>query len=679
MFKISRREFVRISALTGAATVAAACANPTATPAPEATTAPIATTAPTGSNTGSEATPTTAASISSFSEAPMLAELVASGDLPPVEDRLPENPVVLPVKESLGVYGGTWRRAFRGTSDATGMTYLNWNSLTRFNEDLTIAPMLAESWDMNEDATVWTWHLRKGTKWSDGTPLTTEHTQWWWDNFANDKELNPAGIAAYKTGSGDDQQMCELSVEDDFTFIFTFAHPNPLFGFKVIWREFPMMPGYYLEQFHPTFTDEGALEAMITEEGYSSWVDFFEGKRQEHTNPEVPRLDVWLYTNDIVNELVITERNPYCWMVDEEGNQLPYIDYVNYRLYETPDVLNMWLVNGEIDLQARNVDVGNFTLLKENEADGNYQVVVGVEPSHVAVSLNLTSQNEVLRKFFNERDVRFALNFAVNREELNELVYDGLMTPRQYSPVEKSAQFYPDQAFANIEFDPDKANDLLDGAGYDQRDSEGYRVDPDTGETVFFAVEGIEAAGTPYEDAMQLIVKYYGDVGVKCAYKYTERSLYESREAANEMDCGSFSADRTVMPFLAGDNDSIFTGTNTQRPWACAWALWHNNPEDPNGQEPPADHWILDMWNLWNESMVEPDSDTRNELFFQILDIWKEEMPMQGYLGEMPALAIMHNDMRNYAAGYPIGWLTHGLSLLNASTFYFENGAEHNA
>ena len=132
---------------------------------------------------------------------------------------------------------------------------------------------------------------------------------------------------------------------------------------------------------------------------------------------------------------------------------------------------------------------------------------------------------------------------------------------------------------------------------------------------------------------MQLIVKYYGDVGVKCAYKYTERSLYESREAANEMDCGSFSADRTVMPFLAGDNDSIFTGTNTQRPWACAWALWHNNPEDPNGQEPPADHWILDMWNLWNESMVEPDSDTRNELFFQILDIWKEEMPMQGYLG----------------------------------------------
>ena len=190
MFKISRREFVRISALTGAATVAAACANPTATPAPEATTAPIATTAPTGSNTGSEATPTTAASISSFSEAPMLAELVASGDLPPVEDRLPENPVVLPVKESLGVYGGTWRRAFRGTSDATGMTYLNWNSLTRFNEDLTIAPMLAESWDMNEDATVWTWHLRKGTKWSDGTPLTTEHTQWWWDNFANDKELN---------------------------------------------------------------------------------------------------------------------------------------------------------------------------------------------------------------------------------------------------------------------------------------------------------------------------------------------------------------------------------------------------------------------------------------------------------------------------------------------------------
>jgi len=664
--ELTRREFLRVSSLAAAASVVAACAQPaepTTEPAPPAeapTTAPAAPSEPPAEGR--------------YKEAPMLSDLVASGDLPPVDERLPENPCVLPVKESIGKYGGTWRRGFKGVSDATGPTYLTWNSLTRFNEDLTLNTMLAESWDINEDATVWTWHLRKGTRWSDGTPLTTEHTKWWWENHVWNEEISPSQDGTYKTGSGDDRQMCELEILDDYSFALTFAHPNPLFGFKVIWRSFPMLPGHYLEQFHADFADKAALDKLVEESGVETWMDVYNDKRREHLNPEVPRLDNWVPDNEISNELYILKRNPYCWCVDEEGQQLPYIDQVNHRLYETPDVFNMWVINGEIDLQGRHVDAANFTLFKENEQNGDYQVLMGITASHVAVQPNLTSKKPVLRRLYQNRDVRFALNYAVNREEMNELVYDGLLVPRQYSPLEGSGQFYAEQAFAHLEYDPDKANELLDTAGYAERDADGYRVDPETGETISFEVEGLANPGTPYEDAMLLVVKYWGDVGIKCQYKYSERSLYEEHQQANEMDCGCWAADRTIMPMI---DPGIFLGTNTQRPWADAWGKWRNDPTDPNAEEPPEGHWIRTMWDIWDQVAVEPDYNKRNELFYKILDVWKEEIPMQGYLGEWPQPIIKKVGMRNYVGGLPYGWLTHGLSLLNCATFFWEEPEKH--
>ena len=673
MEKLSRREFVRVSALATAATVAAACAQPTATPEAAATTAPTATTAASGGE--ATAVPTEVTAVSRFNEAPMLAEKVAAGALPPVEDRIPENPAVLPVAESIGQYGGTWRCGFKGVSDVTGQTYMNWNSLTRFNPDLTITAMLAESWDMSDDATTWTWHLRAGTCWSDGTPLTTEDVQWWYDNYAMNTVLNPSGISAFKTGSGDDSQMCALEVVDDFTFILTFAHPNPLFGYLVIWREFPMMPGYYLEQYHADFADATALAAMVADGQYADWAALFTEKRQEHLNPEVPRLDVWLYTNEAANELVITERNAYCWMVDEEGNQLPYVDYINYRLFETIDVFNMWVVNGEIDMQARHIDSANFTLFKENEDAGGYDVLLALSASIIAVQPNLTCKQPELRTFFNVRDVRFALNFAVNRDEMNELIYDGLQVPMQYSPLSVDPLAYPEQAYANLEYDPDKANDLLDAAGYSEKSADGYRLFPETGEIISFEMEGLEPSGSPYEDAMILVSQYWQAIGIKAVYKYSERSLYEEHQQANEMLCGTWSADRTVMTLLAPDN--IFIGNNTQRPWADAWGQWYNDPTQPNAEEPPADHWIRTIWDLWDQIKVEGDEATRTSMFHQILDVWKEEMPMQGYLGEAPYPVIKNKHMHNYVGGYPEGWLTHGISVLNCPTFYYDDPENH--
>jgi peptide/nickel transport system substrate-binding protein len=369
------------------------------------------------------------------------------------------------------------------------------------------------------------------------------------------------------------------------------------------------------------------------------------------------------------------ERNPYFFAVDAEGNQLPYIDKVTHRLFETPDVFNLWIVNGEIDFQNRHVQIGNFTLYKENEENGDYQVFIGTSAGHNAIQLNQTTKNERLRSFFQNRDVRIALSLAVDREAINELVYDGLLTPRQYSPLSASPQASEEQANAFIAYDPDQANALLDAAEYSERDSEGFRLWNDgSGEAISFIIEGTAEPGSPDEDAAQQVVRYYADIGVKAAWKSVERSLYEEHWRANEIEAAWWGGDRTVVPIAA---PMIFLGTMLDRPWAVAWGTWRDDPDNPVAEEPPADHWIRTIWSLWDQIAVEPDEAARNALFQQILDIWAQELPMVGYLGETPALIIVKNGFRNYLPGFPIDDTTGDEHLLNTETYFWEDPEAH--
>jgi peptide/nickel transport system substrate-binding protein len=382
----------------------------------------------------------------------------------------------------------------------------------------------------------------------------------------------------------------------------------------------------------------------------------------------------WIAKNQLSTELFVMERNPYFFGVDPEGNQLPYVDTVNHRLFENPEVFNLRIINGEIDFQNRHVALGNFTLFKENEAAGDYQVVIGSSAGHTAVQLNLTTKNERLREFFNIRDVRIALSLAVDRNALNELVYDGLLTPRQYSPLEKSPQAYPEQANAYIEYDPARANELLDAAGYAEKNSEGMRVWPGTNEAISFIIEGTAEPGTQGEDAILQIVRYYQAVGVNAAYRYFERSLYTEHYESNEIEAAFWGGDRTVLPIAA---PIIFTGEQPDRPWNAAWALWRLNPTNANGEEPPEGHWMWDIWNTWDEIAVTADEETRNALFREILDIWARELPMIGYLGESPALVIVKNGFRNYPAGFPIDDTTGDEHLLHTETYFWDDPAAH--
>ncbi len=274
--KISRREFIQLSSLATAGLVAAACAGAGEQVAEQVEEQAEEAAPEVVAETEEEAVEA-APPAGKYNEAPMLADLVARGELPPVDERLPNNPLVVETLEGIGNYGGTVRRGFKGVSDRWGPTKMQNESLTWYNPDLTVRPNLAESWEINEDASEWTFHLREGMKWSDGQPLDSESFRWWYENVLLNETLTPVPPGNHSTGSP--SVLMQMEFPDQHTVKMIFAHPNPLYA-NVVTRNpgcgTDLTPGHYLQQFHIDLTDDPAtLEQQVSEAGFETWDQFF--------------------------------------------------------------------------------------------------------------------------------------------------------------------------------------------------------------------------------------------------------------------------------------------------------------------------------------------------------------------------------------------------------------------
>jgi len=181
MKTVSRRKFLKAAAFAAGAAGLAACA--TSAPAPaEAPSAPVEApkpAEPTAAPAPAEPTqaPAPAAPPTKFNESPMLAEMVKAGKLPPVDERLPENPQVVTPLVAPGKYGGTLRQGIVGTSVTWGggLYTFQWENLVQWKPDFSdTEPSLAEKVDISPDGREYTFTLRKGIKWSDGQPFTAD-------------------------------------------------------------------------------------------------------------------------------------------------------------------------------------------------------------------------------------------------------------------------------------------------------------------------------------------------------------------------------------------------------------------------------------------------------------------------------------------------------------------------
>ncbi|NLM55370.1 MAG: ABC transporter substrate-binding protein [Firmicutes bacterium] len=605
-----------------------------------------------------------------YQQAPMLDNM----DLPPIEERLPENPMVLPVFEAIGQYGGTLRMSMKDPF-STGAVHSGFFSEPLVKWDPTgtgFEANLAEKWEVSEDGLVYRFYLRKGVKWSDGVPLTTEDIEfWYYDNLLN-TDLTPAFPVWLSSGG----EPVELHIIDDYTFEFRLKEPNAVFidnlAFQAggaAFHSIMTVPKHYLKNFHPDYVDPDELLAKAQADGFDTWYDYYYEKRDFRINPDIPVLTAWKPESGLVGrEIQYWTRNPYYWKVDEAGNQLPYIDRVAVRIVGEREILNMMIANGEIDLDFANMTLPDYPFLKEHEESGGYRVLLWKSAfgSQLQLFPNLFHQDPVMRELFNNRDFRIALSLAINREEINEFCFLGLATPRAAVISNVSPYLRPglDQLYA--EYDPAKANAMLDELGLDKRNAAGIRLRPD-GKPLQFVIEyPMTSEFGPYDDIIDFVAGYWRDLGIDVAVKPLGISIHFDRSYTTEMDFTVWADGRGLHPFI--QPSYVFPAEPGRSNGALEYARWWNTG-GKEGIKPEGD--ILRMMELYQEFVKEPDPDVRLEIGRDLIELSARTILGIGTVGLAPIPVVAKDNLRNVPEDATRDWVLVMIGHLRPEQYFF--------
>ncbi|HUD62260.1 MAG TPA: ABC transporter substrate-binding protein [Acetobacteraceae bacterium] len=500
-----------------------------------------------------------AAQGSKYLESPALADQVKAGKLPPVEQRLPEQPLVVPVVEKIGQYGGIWRRAFLGPADANNYVRVVYDGLFRFSPNgADIEPKLALGAKSSPDFKIWMIQLRKGSRWSDGAPFTADDIVFWCKDVLLNKDLTPSLPTWIRNTDGTAANVEKL---DDTTVRFTYDRPATLFLSEVANQDGPdqsyamFLPAHYLKQFHPAYTPIADLDKMAQAVSFKSWTQLFAAKATPTSNPERPTMAAWMPVTRVSDPVFILRRNPYYIGVDTAGNQLPYIDEVRFTYFADQQALNLAAIAGDFDMQERHIQMTNYPVLKEQEAKtGKYRVLIWPTfgGSDAVVAFNTTyTADAVLGKLLATKDFRIALSYAINRDEIKESVFLGLGEARQAVPAPWHP-YFPGKEWATkyTEFKPDEANKMLDALGLEKRNAQGVRLMAN-GKPLMVEINVVPAFGA-WPDVGQLVAKDWQAVGVNAVVQIRERALGFSMRASNQLQTEIWNEDTTAFPFTGG-------------------------------------------------------------------------------------------------------------------------------
>ncbi len=644
--KLNRRQFITLGASFAAGAALTACGVNTPTPAetaPANAAEPTSAAAqPTAASAAATATP---APVTQYNESPMLAELVKAGTLPPIESRLPANPVVVTPSSEVGKYGGILYATGMAPETTNDAQIGNIAGFFHFSHDLQVAtPEVIESFELSPDGKTCTFYLRKLT-WSDGKPFTADDVIFYFEDWQFDKDVAPTLATQWQPGG----EPMKYSKVDDHTVKFEFAVPNPAFAL-LHWSGAPIEPyraRHYMEQFHIKYNPKADEEAKAA--GFDNWQARFTKVGSVNygvQDPELPILSPWKpVKNDSQHQYY--ERNPYYWKVDTEGNQLPYIDKMQVEYTSSLEVTNLKALSGEVSLSGLDMLLINYPVLKESESGGDYKVklVFSERGSDVAFALNQVHPDPAVQEIFGDVRFRQALSVAVNRDEINELVFLGQGVPRQ-ATINESASFFQQEWADNFaQFDIDLANQLLDEIGLNKKDADGFRMRPD-GKPFTFQLEYLPHEG-PKKETFELVVKYWAEVGLKAEAAARERNYLITRLQASEHDISGWHVDRQLerAAYAYGSTQKLGPGGDLAITWAKPWRDWFISGGKA-GMEPPAEaKELFDAYGKWQQTnMGTPEYMEAAKLVHELIgkNLW-----VIGVIGEGPQPVIIKNNLKN--------------------------------
>jgi peptide/nickel transport system substrate-binding protein len=695
--EITRRDFLKMSAITAVGAVVAGCGPQ---PTPETIIKEV-----TKEVQVPKEVQVTVEVPKGRGEPPMLQAKVASGELPPVDERLPETPVVVGGRDAIGTYGGEVRMIH--FDPVWCVSNYDWNSerLLHYSDiDLrTIVPNVFEAWEVSPDGKSYTIKMRKGMKWSDGEPVTTEDVRFFVEDVWFYTELNAAPMWQLRFDGGTNNAPAKFEVVDDFTFKLTYAASfGALPAHMTRWEpvgNWPsiLQPAHFCKKYHNKYTDQAKLEEMAKANSLETWVQLFNqrcGPSQWGlgvwqfpawiTEDPFPTLSPWVLKEIPQEGLIMMERNPYYFKVDLEGNQLPYIDGLRFDYITQADAAKLKLAQKEVDaLGMHDVTMAEYPFYKENEPAGNFQVMDYIScmsdrdvlfPQHVINKEDGTS-DDVMNEIVQHPNFVKALSVAIDRDEINQSLLFGTARMGQLAPMPSSKYYKEKYGTAWAQFDTDLANQLLDEMGLDKKNAQGIRLKKDDTPLTYVIEQAGLRVGPLTPKICELIAAYWREIGIDASTKEVQESLLNERLNNGQVHCTVWHADRCTDLLLPLEMEWFIPTRQGQGGASSLWGRWFLAADKTAaGLVEPPDQ-IKKYYDLFAKMTSTIDEDERVKFGQEIFDGLADNPLGIGLMLECPAPLIYNKNMRNLPRPRSVmGWDTYGNSTYHPEAYFYEGG-----
>ncbi len=734
--RLNRREFLRTSALAAAATAVVACgankstsSSKSGTPVAKTTAAatqpvsqptsaapptgqtPAATTSPSGKQSGIQTVATPKTYSGKYKEAPMLADLVRQGKLPPVEQRLPENPYVVPHDWlTQGKHGGTMSWVCSDTSDWS-TTHLVRESMygyapLRFLKDgLELGPGLIESWKPNKpDLSSWTFNFRKGLKWSDGTPVSTDDVLFWWEDEVMYPPMAQTPPDYCRAGNG---SLANFKKVDDHTLEVSFDAPAPLLpDFMASWVGNGISPArwlepkHYLKQFHLKYNKKLNKK---------KWVDTYFAKVDFATNPDCPTLTGWMLQKYKKGQYSTWVRNPYYYAIDPWGSQLPFIDSITQTNIQDPQVMRLNIQQGKANYVHGafvGLTLADVATIKSSHARNKLNILYWDSGSGTGsiFFFNYDYYDPKYRKLFRNPKFRQALSHAFDRATARKTIYfnqgeatTGTMSPKSIEyHVGQGPQVYTQWRDSYIEYNPAKTKQMLDELGLKDVNGDGWREFPD-GSKLAITLDYPSGTSNEHIQKNALLSKNWQAVGLNAkSNPMTPTSREDLWESGRSMSKTAWEASDGPNSLI---NATWLVPSEASR-WAPLEGVYYTYRGTPKqNEEKNVNPWkrhpprlapekggpVEKLWKLYDKAKLDTTFMGRTKLVWDIMKVHIGYGPFfMGVVANYPQLELVHEDMRNVPTreqlpqhGYVNTWVFPCPGAYDPEAYYWVNPEEH--
>ncbi|MCP4472418.1 MAG: ABC transporter substrate-binding protein [Gammaproteobacteria bacterium] len=581
-------------------------------------------------------------------ETPILQQRVDAGELPAIDQRIPHEVHVVNLRRDQvpGEQGGQMRLLMGKQKDIRQLVIYGYARLVGYTPELELKADILKSYEV-VDNRVFTLYLRKGHKWSDGHPFTSEDFRYYWEDIATNPELSKGGPPPHLVVDG---QLPLVEYPDAYTVRYSWSSPNPYF-LTMLAGPAPLYiykPAHYLRRFHARYQSTEVLDEVMKKAGKRNWmsVHFDRDRPYKATNPDLPTLQPWMNTTYPPSDRFIFERNPYYHRIDQNGRQLPYIDSVAINIASSKLVPAKTGAD-ESDLQGRYLRMDNYTFLKTGAKRSNYDVRLWktAKGAHLALFPNLNVNDSVYRELL--RDVRFrrALSLAIHRYEINQVVYFMLVQESNNTVLAESPLYKPEFQSDGIEFDLEHANRLLDELGLTGRDDRGVRLMADGRPLEIL----IQTAGesTEQTDVLELIHDSWLQAGVKLYSIPSTREVFRNRIFSGDAIMSIWSGLENGVPTADYSPMDLAPTSKYQYQWPKWGSYYESSGQSGEVPELPAARELVALNDQWAHAGTHQE---RVDVWHRMLDINREQMFTIGIVNHVPHPVVVNNYLHNVPA-----------------------------